>query len=97
MYRFPALLVGMALALAGCEPTCRNTCQKLLACEGVETPRVPESDCEYSCEAQQALYEDDWEDQQKRDALADVKRCVIDSECADIADGACYDEDLYIW
>lgn len=94
-----ALLLGLALgtALAGCEPTCKNTCQKLLDCEDVETPRVAEDDCEYSCSTQQEIYENTWQDQQKRDAFADAKQCVIDSDCADIANGDCYDADLYIW
>lgn len=92
-----AAALGLGAALSGCEPSCRTTCKKLLACDDVETPRVAESDCEYSCEAQQKMYEDDWGDLQKRDAFGQTKQCVMDNTCADIADGVCYDEDLYIW
>lgn len=99
MKRLLPLLTLAALSLsAGCEPTCKTTCKKLLSCgDGVDTPRESQNECEYSCETQQDLYEDDWENPELRDALADQKTCVVDSECADIADGACYDESLFIW
>ena len=94
------LSVGIAAALSGCEPTCRETCKKLLACDDPGTARDAESDCEYSCTAQQSLYQDDWKDQQKRDELGDYKSCIMDNTCADIFDGACYtdaDKDLFLW
>lgn len=93
------LLAGLAAAtlLPACEPTCRTTCKKLLDCEGVEQPRVALQDCESSCEIQQDLYEDQWDDAALADAFADAKRCVRDESCDAIADGVCYDEDLYIW
>lgn len=93
---FPVRLAALLALLAGCEATCENTCEKLLACEAVDTPLVAEIDCERSCLTQEALYED-WDDQLKRDALGDYKNCVADSPCADIAEGVCYDEDIYIW
>ncbi len=88
-----ALLVLLA---SGCEPTCKATCKKLVKCEDVETPRVSHEECTASCEIQQQLYEE-WTDTQKREDFGDLKRCVKQSECTDIADGECYDEDLYIW
>lgn len=97
MRRLMPLWIAAALPLAaGCEPTCKQTCDKLLECEEVETPRQAERDCQASCELQQQLYED-WEDTQARDALGELKACVRESECAAIADGACYDPDLYLW
>lgn len=96
MRLLPPLLLAL-LPLSGCEPTCASTCEKLLSCEEVEQPRVAEEDCEAACLVQQELYEEDWENQQLRDALGDAKRCVRDEECEAIADGACYDPDLYIF
>lgn len=97
MRRLLAYFAVVCLPLVqACEPTCRQTCRKLLECEEVETPRQALEDCNTSCELQQQLYED-WEDLQARDALGELKQCVVDAECTDIADGACYDEDLYLW
>ena len=93
-----ALALG-GLLLAGCEPTCASTCDKLLSCEDgtVDQPRVSDEDCENACELQQSLYEDDWENGVLREEFADMKRCVADEACEAIADGACYDPDLYIF
>jgi hypothetical protein len=91
------VLVGaLGALLAGCEPTCTQTCKKLLACEDVETPRVGQEDCEFQCSRQEELY-DGWTDESLQQAFADQKRCVMDEECADIADGVCYDESLSAW
>ena len=38
-----------------------------------------------------------WEDEGKRDALGDMKRCISEEDCSAIADGACHDPDLVIW
>ncbi len=94
--RGPLAFVGLALlaALSGCEPSCERTCAKLLDCDGVETPRVGQEDCELQCARQEELY-DSWDDTQLQDAFADHKRCVLDETCDAIADGACYDEDLF--
>lgn len=89
-------LVLVALA-SGCEPTCENTCEKLLSCEDVDQPRASQGDCEVACTNQETQYEDDWENQQLADELADAKQCIMDSECADIAAGDCYNPDLYVW
>lgn len=90
------LVLPLLFFLVGCEVSCENTCEKLLACGDVDTPLVAEIDCEQSCVAQEVLYEN-WDDQIKRDALETYKACVSETPCADIADGACYHEDIYIW
>ena len=82
--------------LVGCEPTCKETCRKLLECEEVQTPRLALEDCTASCTVQGELYED-WQDTQLRQSFADLKTCVVDNECDRIADGVCYDEELFIW
>lgn len=91
-----AALAALTLGLAGCEVSCENTCEKLLSCDAVETPLVALADCENSCNSQEILYEN-WDDQNKRQALAAYKSCVSEETCAAIADGACYDEDIYGW
>lgn len=92
----PLALAAILPLMQACEPTCKQTCSKLLECEEVDTPRLALEDCRTSCELQQKLYED-WEDLESRDAMGDLKECVMDEECSAIADGACYDPDLYTW
>lgn len=91
-----ALLLSLIGFLAGCEVSCENTCEKLLSCSSVETPGVSPTDCEQACTSQEILYEG-WEDQAKRDALSEYKTCVSDSTCDAIAEGVCYDENIYNW
>ncbi len=90
------LVLCTAVIATGCEPSCKNICEKLVECEDVETPRVSWVECTDSCEAQERLYEQ-WTDTVKREGFVDMKTCIDESECSDIADGECYDEDLYIW
>ncbi len=90
------LVVLSGASLLACEPTCKQTCKTLMACEEVDSPRQGLEECQASCEIQQRLYED-WEDGQKREAFAELKRCIQQEECAAIAEGVCYDEELYIW
>ena len=52
--------------------------------------------CRARCNRTEALYED-WDDEQLRNAFDDYKICVSDETCEDIAGGACYDPDLFIW
>ena len=80
----------------GCEPTCENTCEKLLECDEVDTPRVSEDDCTTSCIIQEEMYED-WEDAQLREAHGDAKQCIKDNTCEDLATGTCYEDELFIW
>jgi len=93
----PIVAAGLLTTLAaGCEPTCQRTCKKLVDCDEIETPRVAVDECEDSCNRTEALYED-WDDEQLRTAFDDYKTCVSDESCQAIADGACYDPDLFIW
>ena len=90
------LLLFSVLFLAACGSPCERTCDKVLACEGLSSDRVSEQDCEESCKRQEILYEL-WEDEQKIEAFEEHKRCLISSSCDEIADGVCYDEELFIW
>lgn len=90
------LSTAVAVLATGCEPSCKKTCVKLIECEEIDTPRLHEEECIRSCETQQDLFES-WEASDERERFADLKRCIKESECADIADGECYDDELYIW
>ncbi len=92
--RLAALALLSLVGVAGCEPSCEQTCEKLLACDGVESPRVSEQQCESACVDQEALY-DSWEDEQLQQAFSDHKRCIDQEECGAIAEGVCYDERMY--
>lgn len=92
--RFIAFLP--AVLLSACQPTCEATCEKLLSCDEVDTPLVALQDCTDACLTQERLYEQ-WEDGQKQTALTEYKTCVQESECSDIAEAVCYDEDIYAW
>ena len=89
-------LLGSVITLIGCEPSCKKTCKKLLDCDNIETARTEIEECEASCEIQQEMF-DDWEATDERERFSDLKTCIRTNECADIADGVCYDEELYIW
>jgi hypothetical protein len=86
------LLAGFTLV--GCEPSCEETCEKLLSCDEVESPRVSERECERACTTQEDLYLS-WEDVELQQAFSDHKRCIDQSECGAIAEGECYDETLF--
>ena len=91
-----AFFLFSALLLSACAPTCESTCEKLLECDEVETPLIALQDCTDACLTQEQLYSS-WEDGQKEDALSDYKDCVDESECSDIAEAVCYDEEIYSW
>ena len=90
------VLLGSIVALVGCEPSCKKTCKKLLDCDDIETARTEVEECAASCEIQQEMF-DDWEASDERERFSELKKCIRSNECPDIADGACYDEELYIW
>ena len=89
-----AALLALLWLLGACTPTCDQACKKLMRCEGLETEGLYADRCEEGCEEEKALYED-WENPQLEDALDAELRCIRDETCEAIADGACYDEDLY--
>lgn len=87
------LFLGVLLA-PGCTPSCEDVCQKLVACGNEGTERMSETECKESCQQQERLYEE-WEDEQLRDAFDAELKCLDDSTCEELADGVCYDEDLW--
>jgi hypothetical protein len=89
-------LAPLAVLGLGCHPTCREVCVKLLDCEEVASARVSLAECRDSCQREEQLYTD-WEDEQALDQIYDERTCIMDESCADVADGACYDEDLFLF
>jgi len=81
--------------LAGCQPTCKEVCKKVLECD-LDSDRVSVVECEENCTRQQLLYEI-WEDEAKADLFVEHKQCIMGASCDEIADGTCYDEDLFVF
>lgn len=87
-------LLILAALLAGCTPTCEQVCRKLVECDGLSTTGMSWYECELSCRAQEDLYQR-WEDAEKQDAFDEELRCLQESTCAAVADGACYDPTIW--
>ena len=49
-----------------------------------------------SCETQQSLYEA-WGDQEKQEAFAEERACIRASSCDEIAEGVCYDDEIWVF
>lgn len=92
--RSAGLLLGTQLLLAGCQPTCEQVCDKLVACDNPGTERMSSPECEESCTTQKETYAR-WSDTQLRATMDDQLSCLDEATCGAIADGACYDEDLW--
>lgn len=90
---FPISLLLLAV-LAGCDPSCEQVCDKLVACEDLGTERMSAAECEEQCNEQAELYAT-WNDTQLRASFTDELNCLYDSECSAIAEGVCYDEALW--
>ena len=87
------------LLVVGCSPSCEQTCSALLACEaeGVLTaPNMNLDECESACSSQENVY-NSWDDESKQAAFDELKSCIVESECSDLNDGVCYNEDVYVW
>ena len=82
-----------------CTPTCEQTCDAILSCEDenlIVSPGMNLDECESACSAQETVY-NSWEDEAKQQAFDELKTCIVDSECSALNEGACYDEEVYIW
>lgn len=84
---FAVLLGGAGV---GCNPTCSETCTKLLSCESLVPITLTKNQCKTQCDREINLYKS-WEDQDKIDRFNLHKECISQSTCAQIADGDCYD------
>lgn len=91
MTLFLLLTIGL-----GCAPTCDQVCRKTLFDCDLSTERVALATCVDACDRQRSLYEDLWKDQDLTQKFADERRCLMRESCDDIADGVCYDPDVFI-
>ena len=91
------LLVLLPTASA-CVPPCQQLCRKVLFDCDLDSERVSLDECIQSCERQDQLYLQ-WGDSEKRQLYNDHRRCISNSSCDELADGACYEgfEDLFIF
>jgi len=90
-------MIYFFLISMGCTPTCETTCEKLLSCGEIDAAGAGVSECENSCTSQQELYNTEWDDEEKQTAFDELKSCIVQEECEDIANGVCYDDSLYVW
>jgi len=67
-----------------------------MSCDNIEMEHTSVGECAAACETQQQVY-DKWKATDEREWFGDMKYCIDDASCADIADGECYDDELYIW
>jgi len=79
----------------GCTPRCEDTCAKVLDC-GLGATRVSRDECVLMCQRQGDLY-GNWDDDAKLSALREHRRCIAASSCEEIAEGVCYDDDLFVY
>jgi hypothetical protein len=86
--------VLLIIVSLGCTPSCEDVCRKLVVCEDLATSRMSVSECEEQCLNQEARYAT-WDDSAKRDAFEDELSCLYDSSCGDVAEGVCYDEEVF--
>jgi hypothetical protein len=89
------MLVLLSL-LTACDATCSQACKKLDRCDAVATSGQTRDQCEETCQEVDNLY-DRWEDEDLQERLDASRNCIRDETCGAIADGVCYDEELYTW
>jgi hypothetical protein len=87
-------LLVFGLLAAGCTPTCAESCRKVLRCDAVQTDRLGQDECVDQCTRQVALYES-WEDDDKLAQFREEKRCIATSTCEEVAEGLCYESDIF--
>ena len=89
-----SLLVVSTLGIGACDKGCEATCRKVLSCDDLETNELTIGECNAECVRQTDYYELA-EDEAGADALAAHKKCLNQSTCDEIVDGACYESTLY--
>ena len=80
--------------LAGCTPTCEQVCDHVVECGNPGTERMSSEECTDACNRQDQLYQT-WTDVNLRHSFEDAKRCLDEATCDDLADGACYDPEVW--
>lgn len=79
--------------LWACTVTCEDVCTTIASCDEIEQESTGEIDCRSACLSQQEQAQTDGNDE----AFDSLKLCITSSTCDEIAQGVCYDEELYSW
>ena len=95
-FAFVATAATIAPFTVACTPSCKDVCDKLVACENEGTERMSSAECAEQCTTQHELYAS-WTDGQKRDAFDDELTCLYGSSCDDVAANVCYDERVWTY
>ena len=103
------MVVASLFLLTGlwaCTPTCDKVCTKLHDCELLGLEDTPKTECVMECQFQESTYDDleetktDTGDESAFDlkqSFDDLKDCIMEETCNDLADGACHSSDIYTW
>lgn len=86
-------VAALIVLIGACAPPCGQTCRKVLDC-GLDSERVSFEECQLACEQQEALYAS-WENRELQAAFDDERRCIGQSSCEELADGACFNDELW--
>jgi len=76
-----------------CTVTCEDVCTAISSCDEIEQESTGEIDCRSACLSQQEQAQVDGNEE----AFDAMKSCITTSTCAEVAEGVCYDEELYSW
>lgn len=90
-------LIGAAVLIvgaSGCDRSCEATCRKVLKCEGLPTNELSIGECNAECVRQGEYFEDN-EDDEGAFVFSAHKKCLNQSTCDEILDGACYYDELF--
>ncbi len=98
----PFSFFGVALSavlLAGCEPSCSQTCNQALKCD-VISQGVTKQECVDSCTRQEVELEVWVEEeldgaQELQLAFDEHRSCVVQATCDELVAGECYNEELF--
>ena len=88
--------------LWACTPTCDKVCTKLHDCELLVLGDAPKTECVLECQLQERTYGDLEETEvdtgaQLQQSFEDLKGCIMDETCDNLANGACHDSNIYSW
>ena len=95
------LSLGLALlaaTVAGCTPTCEQSCRKVLFDCDLDSERVALEECEQNCTRQDLLYEA-WDNNELMELAKDHRSCIARSSCEELDQGVCYEgyEELFVF
>jgi len=92
--RASSLLLAVA-TVSACTPTCDAACNKLERCELMATYDNLEA-CITSCSRQDEVYVA-MDGNELKKSFRMHRRCIGSNSCDELAEGECYEEDIYEW